>query len=103
MPDQDIHLVLRDEQLGHTLIVEFPDVRCQPAARSAKKAAMREAREALLAACGRIPTAFVGLRGTATVTGVGFFDKIHGQKGRAPNGIELHPALSFTRASCKRE
>ncbi len=25
------------------------------------------------------------------ITGVGFFDYIHGQRGVAPNGIELHP------------
>ena len=30
------------------------------------------------------------------VTGVGFFDKIHGQTGVAPNGIELHPVLSIS-------
>lgn len=103
VPDQDIHLVVRDEHLQHTMIVEFPDVSCQPAARSSKKTAMQEARAALLAACGRIPTTFAHLKGTATMTGVGFFDKIHGQKGRAPNGIELHPILSFTRASCARK
>jgi hypothetical protein len=102
VPDEDIHLVIRDEHPRHTMIVEFPDASCQPAAGSTKKAAMREAREALLAACGHIPTAFVDLKGTATMTGVGFFDKIHGQKGRAPNGIELHPILSFTRATCER-
>jgi hypothetical protein len=28
-----------------------------------------------------------------TVTGVAFFDSIHGQEGVAPNGIELHPVL----------
>jgi len=27
------------------------------------------------------------------ITGVGFFDYIHGQHGVAPNGIELHPVL----------
>ena len=31
----------------------------------------------------------------ATITGVGFFDSIHGQTGVAPNGIELHTDLSF--------
>jgi hypothetical protein len=30
-----------------------------------------------------------------TVTGVGFFDPIHGQDGVAPNGIELHPILDI--------
>jgi hypothetical protein len=29
------------------------------------------------------------------VTGVGFFDRPHGQTGRATNGIELHPILSI--------
>ncbi len=28
-----------------------------------------------------------------TVTGVGFFDFLHGQTGVAPNGIELHAVL----------
>jgi hypothetical protein len=30
------------------------------------------------------------------VTGIGFFDFIHGQAGVAPNGIELHPVLGIT-------
>jgi hypothetical protein len=29
------------------------------------------------------------------VRGVGFFDRIHGQTGIAPNGIELHPILGI--------
>jgi hypothetical protein len=29
----------------------------------------------------------------ARITGVGFFDLVHGQTGVAPNGIELHPIL----------
>jgi hypothetical protein len=29
------------------------------------------------------------------VTGVGFFDHLHGQTGVAPNGIELHPLLDI--------
>ena len=28
-----------------------------------------------------------------TVTGIAFFDPLHGQEGVAPNGIELHPVL----------
>jgi hypothetical protein len=31
----------------------------------------------------------------ARVTGVAFFDYLHGQTGVAPNGIELHPVLDF--------
>jgi len=32
---------------------------------------------------------------TVTVTGVGFFDLLHGQSGAAPNGIELHAVLDI--------
>lgn len=31
----------------------------------------------------------------ATLTGVGFFDRDHGQTGRAPNIVELHPVLKL--------
>jgi hypothetical protein len=31
----------------------------------------------------------------ARVTGVAFFDFLHGQTGVAPNGIKLHPVLEF--------
>ena len=34
------------------------------------------------------------------ITGVGFFDYIHGQRGVAPNGIELHPVVAFSASSC---
>jgi hypothetical protein len=40
------------------------------------------------------------LTGTATITGVAFFDVIHGQCGVAPNGIELHPVVKFS-GTCK--
>jgi hypothetical protein len=36
------------------------------------------------------------MSGSATIAGVGFFDQIHGQTGVAPNGIELHPVVSFS-------
>jgi hypothetical protein len=31
----------------------------------------------------------------ARITGVGFFDRVHGQLGIAPNGIELHPVIDI--------
>lgn len=36
----------------------------------------------------------------ACVTGVGFFDFLHGQDGVAPNGFELHPVLSIVKGPC---
>jgi len=61
---------------------------------------MAAARAALLRSCGPARTGrFRLLTGTATITGVAFFDVIHGQRGVAPNGIELHPVLSFKATS----
>ena len=40
----------------------------------------------------------IDLDGSGTTdisTGVGFFDRDHGQTGAAPNNIELHPVLSI--------
>ena len=98
--DRDIHLVVADPSTSETMIVEFPDVACSGAINSAKKAEMQAARSSLMSACGSAPTSsFKSLSGTATLTGVGFFDVIHGQTGVAPNGIELDPILSFS-GSC---
>ena len=63
---------------------------------------MAQARSALIAACGQpSSSSFHQLQGTATVTGVGFFDILHGQTGVAPNGIELHPVLRLSGLNCQ--
>ena len=83
------------------MIVEFPDTTCNGASSSPKKAKMRSARTALIAACGQPSSSrFTDLKGRANITGVGFFDIPHGQTGIAPNAIELHPVLKFLASSC---
>lgn len=64
---------------------------------------MTAAREAFESACGRSPRGdFMPLNRSATIVGVAFFDLPHGkpQHGVAPNNIELHPVLSFTKPTC---
>jgi hypothetical protein len=99
-----VHLVVADPgALNKTMIVEFPDTACPEVGRSRKAKQMASARAAFFAACGTpSKTSFAQLSGQATITGVGFFDGIHGQRGVAINGIELHPVLSFRNASCTR-
>jgi hypothetical protein len=99
--DSDIHLVVADPtSASHTMIVEFPNADCVRQANATSRGRMARARASLLRACGPAHTsAFRLLRGTATITGIAFFDVIHGQRGVAPNGIELHPVLSFTKTS----
>jgi hypothetical protein len=97
---QDYHLVIADPRRpGRTMIVEFPASNCTRHAVRRKQ--MAAARAAFVRSCGHpSSSSFTRLRGTATITGVGFFDYVHGQTGVAPNGIELHPVLSFTKARC---
>jgi hypothetical protein len=98
--DQDFHLVIADLLTGGTMIVEFPAFNCIRNANAGLRRRMQAARLAFIRACGT-PSAsdFSQLRGTATITGVGFFDYDHGQSGVAPNAIELHPVLGF-RGTC---
>jgi hypothetical protein len=67
---------------------------------------MASARSALTKSCGQAPgppSDFKDLQGTATVTGVEFFDVKHGtpQTVVAPNNIELHPVLRLSDSNCK--
>ena len=99
--DHDIHLVIADlSDPTHTMIVEFPDVACEGAAQSAHKDQMAQARQQFVSLFGS-PSAshFTGISGIVTLTGVAFFDFLHGQTGVAPNGIELHPVLSIAVAT----
>jgi hypothetical protein len=104
--DKDIHLVIADPKIGGSMIVEFPRASCTTGADPARRAETQAALDALDAACDGLPSLtsekVFTLHGKATITGVGFFDLIHGQGGVATNGIELHPVLGFTEASCKK-
>ncbi len=81
--DRDWHLVLRDlHDSSATMLAEVPDSACVAASRhAAKYAAIRRRLRGMVQ------------RATVVVEGVGFFDFIHSQRGRAPNGFELHPVL----------
>jgi hypothetical protein len=93
--DSDYHLVLADAA-GNTMIVEIPHPGCVGDS-SPFKSAITSTR-ARFDATYTATTSFKTANVPVTVTGVGFFDFIHGQTGVAPNGIELHPLLdiSFT-------
>jgi hypothetical protein len=80
--DLDHHLVLRTG--SRTMIAETPSPLCTKWATGYRRKQMANARNAARL-CSR-----------ARVTGVAFFDFLHGQTGVAPNGIELHPVLDFT-------
>jgi hypothetical protein len=88
--DSDYHLVLSDGT-GHEMIAEIPDPACVGAG-SPLAAGISKARgefDAKYTVTGSFKTA----NAPVTVTGVGFFDYLHGQTGVAPNGVELHAVL----------
>ena len=90
--DGDYHLALRGPG-GQTLIAEIPDPACVGAS-SPFLADVRKARaefDQRLKAYRRFRHANLKVR----VTGVGFFDFDHHQRGVAPNAIEFHPILDL--------
>lgn len=91
--DSDYHLVLNDAS-GNTMIVEIPHPACVGDG-SPFKSAITSTR-AKFDATYTATTSFKAANVPVTVTGVGFFDFIHGQTGVAPNGIELHPVLDIS-------
>lgn len=86
--DSDYHLVLSDA--GRTMIAEIAAPSCTAA--DPLKPGITAARREMDARYHVGPT-FQRVNRTVTVTGVGFFDFLHGQSGVAGNGIELHPVL----------
>ena len=83
------------------MIAEIPAPSCASGAPAWAKAAWTQAR-ATLATCGTVGTSWTDYPAgaLATLTGVGFKDKKHGQTGVAPNGVELHPVSSITALRC---
>jgi hypothetical protein len=93
--DGDFHIVIQGDQ-GKTMIVEVPDPDPRFVAPTSpwvtEIAAVRQLCQAKLAPERTIKK----VRQRARITGVGFFDRIHGQDGVAQtNGIELHPVLAI--------
>ena len=93
--DSDIHLAIADPAPGPqpTMIAEFPASFCETGA--VDEGQIDRARTDFEAAYGQPTTKFKKPTGCVTLTGVFFFDRIHGQLGVAPNGAELHPVLEF--------
>ena len=90
--DSDYHLVLSDGA-GNTMIAEIASPACVGSS-SVLLSDIQNARsefDALYTPMG----SFQSANGPVTLTGVGFFDFLHGQTGVAPNGIELHAVLDI--------
>jgi hypothetical protein len=77
--DNDLHLVIEDGQ-HNTLIAEIPDVNCKITEDSRFATQINQ---------------HTFDQYQFDITGVFFKDKSHGQTGRAPNNVELHPVTAL--------
>ena len=93
--DSNFHVVIAG-QSGATMIAEVPDPGC--ASGSPVSATLSRIHQEFVSRFGEPSSErFERVRGTPTVrvTGVLFFDVLHGQQGVAPNGVEPHPVLTL--------
>ena len=102
--DSDIHLEIADPLTRQTMIAEIPAFGCTRGASLVARKLMERARAGFLKACGdpgsdNFTLYRPGAR--ATITGVGFFDFDHGQRGVARNAIELHPVTAIAVRGCR--
>lgn len=90
-PDEDYHLAIKDDD-GNTMVAEIVNLRCVRTMHPQLRALIEKARadfDAKFQVTGRYKDTSTKVR----ITGVPFFDRPHGARGGADNGIEIHPVL----------
>lgn len=93
--DSDFHIVIANPtNQMHTMIAEIPAGNCVPD-RLRDKFDGEQGR--FIKEFGQPTKRYKRLAKPVmiSITGVGFFDFLHGQTGVAPNGFELHPVLDW--------
>jgi hypothetical protein len=90
--DDDIHLVLSEG--GSRMIAEMPAAACLPATTRDRRAIV-DVRTLFESRCGAPADFWRPLGPAAWISGVGFRDFPHGQRGHAANYAELHPVTGL--------
>jgi len=88
----DIHLILFDG--GDYMIAKLPSPACVPR-RSRDRRAIVSARRTFESHCGPVTNRWQFLGAIVYMSGVGFWDFPHGQRGHARNYAELHPVTGI--------
>ena len=97
--DGDIHVIIGGlENPRLSMVTEIPNPSCGGVCQSGLGPYYARARATLdsIIAAGVVSPACNNDVPLVTIIGVGFFDRNHGQRGAAPNFIELHPVLALT-------
>src|SRR5438876_2385585 len=113
--DMDYHLVVTDDTLQyspggsgttpspHSVVAEIVKPECIPG-RNGDSSTQSRSQIQITGVRVKFEQQFTNITGgwndaggiPVVITGVGFFDRQHGQTGRAVNGIELHPVLDIS-------
>lgn len=95
--DKDIHLVIEDTKTNETMVAEVMSADCRSVRKTSRYQQIKKLNEWFIENIGTATTSFYYPKSPilVTITGVGFFDAMHGQKGMALNGREIHPVLSM--------
>jgi hypothetical protein len=92
-PDSDYHLVIEDGN-GNTMVAEIVHPQCVRSQDEELLEKFRKAR-ADFDARFRATSRYQETDTEVTIVGVPFFDRPHGARGGADNGIEIHPVLEI--------
>lgn len=91
--DGDIHLVLYDiKDTNKTFVAEIPDPKCPMVKGSKYESKFKKCREEIEKY--KLPKGKIE-KGKYELSGIFFYDKLHGVSGAPPNGGELHPLLTI--------
>lgn len=90
--DEDYHLILRDGD--KTMVAEIPAPGCVEESPEPLKSMILAARSDFDEWLATQPNK-KKFNQKVRITGLGFFDRVHGSEGESPNGIELHPVIKI--------
>ena len=95
--DMDLHLVIHDAITDSTIVIEIPDPTCSSVVGTSRASLFAAARQWITDNIGNPTTSFktVSSPHPVTISGVGFWDFLHGQRGMAANAREIHPVLTI--------
>lgn len=95
--DKDIHIVIEDPKTGELMVAEVISSDCSSVKKTSRYLQIKNLDNWFVENIGKPSKEFTYLHKPILVhiTGVGFFDTVHGQKGMASNGREIHPLLSM--------
>ncbi len=95
--DRDIHVIIKDINTGETMVAEIPNYKDIYIKKTSREKQFKLLRNWFVDNIGKPHSTFKMFNHPklVTITGVGFWDTVHGQKGMAPNGREIHPILSM--------